>query len=131
MIKKDLLIKTILTKELKGISKLLKEQKDQIDEIKKNGFSKEIHKKNRDLIWTGLHYTQGYCTAHIWMTKKFISLLNLKDAKAVEDLIKVNKKIEKLNKAEMKRIFDGLKSTTKSKENKPNDNKKKNKTKMA
>lgn len=106
MNKKEKLIAGILKKELKGIKKTLKDQEQQISDIKKNGFSKEIHKGNRDSIWTGLHYTQGYCTAHIWMTEKFLSLLSLKSHKEVENLIKENKAIEKSNKAEMKKVFD-------------------------
>lgn len=126
MTKKDKLIIGILQQELKGIKKLLKSHEAQIVDIQQNGFDKEIHKGNQDSIWTGLHYTQGYCTAHIFMTKKIIDLLKLEDYRDVEALIEENKLIEKENNAELKRVFDrvsqGLKKSTNH-----NDKKKKNK----
>jgi len=124
MNKKEKLIVGILKQELKGIKKCLKDQESQISDIKKNGFDKEIHKKNRDSIWTGLHYTQGYCTAHIWMTEKFLSLLSLKNHKEVKKLINENEAIKKENKAEFKRVFNEAKKKLKA----TNDKKKKNKT---
>ncbi len=125
MTKKDELIIGILRKELISIKKCLKDQKNQISDIKKNGFDKEIHKGNRDSIWTGLHYTQGYCTAHIWMTKKVIDLLKLSDYRDVEALIEENKAIDKSNKLEFKKLFDAVNKEVTPK--KSNDNKKKNK----
>jgi hypothetical protein len=124
MTKKDELIIGILKKELISIKKCLKDQEEQISTIKKNGFDKNVHKGNRDSIWTGLHYTQGYCTAHIFMTKKVIDLLKLSDYKDVEALIEENKAIEKSNKLEFKKLFVEIgKETTPIKSN---DNKKKN-----
>ncbi len=114
MNKKEKLIAGILKQELKSIKKCLKEQESQISDIKKNGFDKEIHKKNRDSIWTGLHYTQGYCTAHIWMTEKFLSLLKLKNHKEVKKLIEDNKAIKKANRAELQKIFDEVKKKKKN-----------------
>lgn len=118
MTKKEELIVGILKKELIHINKMLKEQELQIADITKNGFDKEIHKGNRDGIWTGLHYTLGYCTAHIYNTKGFIELLKLKDHKAVEKLIKENETIEKQNKAELKKIFDDIKKNVQKKTSK-------------
>jgi hypothetical protein len=126
MNKKNKLIANIFKNELKGIKKCLKEQEVQIADIKKNGFSKEIHKKNKDSMWTGLHYTQGYCTAHIFMTEKFLSILKLKE-KEIKHLIKENEAIDAKNKAELKIIFDKIKNKIKENSDNSNDQKKKNK----
>lgn len=125
MNKKEKLIIGIITSELKGIKKMLKDQNKQIKDIDKNGFDKEIHPGWHMDIKTGLSYTQGYCTGYIAHAEKFIELLNLKDEKEVEKLIEENKAIEKANKAEMKRVFDSVKERIKKKSN---DNKKKSKT---
>jgi len=104
MTTKDELITGILNKELKSIKKLLKEQEAQLNDIRTNGFDKEIHKSNHENILTGLSYTIGYCTCKIEETKKILSLMKL-DVGGITKLIEKNKEIEKLNKKEMDKIF--------------------------
>ena len=127
MNRKDKLIIGILKKDLKSIKKTLKDQEEQIADIEKNGFDKEIHKDNRLSIRTGLSYTQGYCTGHICLTEKIIHLLQKSDARDIEAIIEEDRIVSKKNKAEMKKLFDGIKKSFKEKTKKLNDNKKKSK----
>ena len=113
MSKKEELILGILEKDLKGIRKLLKEQKKQIKDIDKNGFDSEIHPAWHLDMRTGLSYTQGYCTGYIKMAEEVIGLLKLGDVKDVEELIAENKKIEAANKKHLDEVFDKVRSRIK------------------
>jgi len=124
MSKKDELIIGILNKELKSIKKLLKEQEATLEDIRINGFDKEIHKSNHESILTGLSYTIGYCTCKIEETKKIIYLLKQVDAKAIETIIEKNREIEKLNKKEMDKMFGEIRKRIKDTSEKNKINKK-------
>ena len=128
MTRKDELIIEILNKELKGIKKLLKEQEDYLNTIKKKGFDKEIHPGNHESILSGLNYTIGYCTCKIEETKKIIRLLKKSDYRDIEEIIEKNKEIEKMNKENLVAVFGmlkGKKNTLKKLRNKQWNRKKK------
>jgi hypothetical protein len=123
MTSKEALIISIIKKELKSIEKLLKMQDEEIENIRKNGFDKEIHPKNRESISTGLSYTQGYCTGHKCLAERVLSLLNASESYIYKE-IEEDEIVSKKNKAEMKRVFSKIKISAKKK---INDNKKKGK----
>ncbi len=116
MTKRDELIITILTKDLKSLKKLLSDHQKQLNAIRKKGFDKEIHPGNRFNIATGLSYTIGYCTCKIEETKGIIDLLK-KDAKGIQFIIDHNKKIEELNNKTMKELFNKIRTNIKTKIN--------------
>lgn len=124
MKKKEKLIIGILTNDLKGIKKTLKNQEEQLNDIRKNGMDKEIHKAYHIEIQTGLSYTSGYCTGHIKLAESVIELLEM-SGEEIEELIAENKRISAENKKHLDEVFKGIKDRVKKK---PNDNKKKNKT---
>jgi len=112
MTTKDELIFGILNKELKSIKKLLKEQEEQLNDIRTNGFDKEIHPDNHESILTGLSYTIGYCTCKIEETKKVLNLMKL-DVGGITKLIEKNKEIEKTNKKELDKMFGEIRKRIK------------------
>ncbi len=115
MTQKDKLIVGILEEDLKGIRKMLKDQTSQIKGLDKKGFDSETHPGWHTDIRSGLSYTQGYCTGYISHAEKMVDLLKLKDADAVLDLIKENKKIEAENKKHLDEVFKDLKKRIKTK----------------
>lgn len=115
MTKKDELIIGILKKELKHINKLLKDQEEQIENLKKNGFDSDVHPAHRIDIRTGLSYTQGYCTGHLVLAKNVIELLSMSNARDIEALIEENKRIEQENKKRLKAMYKELKIGLKKK----------------
>lgn len=122
MKKKEKLIIGILTKDLKGIQKTLKNQEEQLNDIRKNGINKEIHKAYHIEIQTGLSYTSGYCTGHIKLAESVIELLEM-SSEEIEELIADNKRISAENKKHLDEVFKDTKNRVKKK---LNDNKKKN-----
>lgn len=118
MTKKEELILEILEKDLKGIRTHLKSQEKEIEKLKKKGFDSDIHPAWHLDIKTGLSYTQGYCTGYISHSEQVISLLKLKDDKAVLDLIAENKKIEAANKKHLDEVFGEVKKRIKENKNK-------------
>lgn len=113
MEKKEKLIIGILTEDLKGIKKTLKNQEEQLNDIRKNGINKEIHKAYHIEIQTGLSYTSGYCTGHIKLAESVIELLGM-SSKEIEELIADNKRISAENKKYLKDMFDDIKKEIKS-----------------
>lgn len=117
MTKRDELITDMLKKDLKGIKNTLKDQEKALKDLKDNGFG-EIHKGNRAGIWDGYNYTIGYCSGHIQLAEDVISMLEM-SLPEINKLIAENKRIEELNKKELKRVFDlvgkSLKEKTKEK----------------
>ncbi len=113
MEKKEKLIIGILTEDLKGIKKTLKNQEEQLSDIRKNGINKEIHKAYHIEIQTGLSYTSGYCTGHIKLAESVIGLLGMSN-KEIEELIADNKRISAENKKYLKEMFDDIKKEIKS-----------------
>ena len=113
MEKKEKLIIGILTEDLKGIKKTLKNQEEQLNDIRKNGINKEIHKAYHIEIQTGLSYTSGYCTGHIKLAESVIGLLGISN-KEIEELIADNKRISAENKKYLKEMFDDIKKEIKS-----------------
>lgn len=105
MTKKEELIVGILKKELDYLKKFLKKQEKEIKHIHKNGFDSEMHRAYHMDVMTGLSYTSGYCTGHIKAVEEAIGLLEMADAKEVEDMIAENKRITAENKKYLKDIF--------------------------
>ena len=82
MNKRDKLIIGILSDDLKGIKKVLKDQDTQINDLNKKGFGKDVHPVWYLDIKSGLSYTQGYCNGYINHAEKMTELLKLEDEKA-------------------------------------------------
>ncbi len=110
MIKKEKLILNLFKEELKPIKKLLKDYQEQLNNIDKNGFDKEIHKGNKKSIYSGLNYTIGYCNGHIELTKKLLYYLSLSTSQ-IHKQIEEDKKITELNRKEMQRVFKEVKDS--------------------
>lgn len=108
MTKKEELIVGILKKELDYLKKFLKKQEKEIKHIHKNGFNSEMHRAYHMDVMTGLSYTSGYCTGHIKAVEEVLGLLDMADAKAIEDMIAENKKIEAANKKYLKELFANI-----------------------
>lgn len=113
MNKKEELISKLLKDELKAIKKFLKDYEEQLADIDKNGFDKEIHKGNHKSIYSGLNYTIGYCTSHIALTEKVLYYLKQASYKDIEAIIEENKIISKENKKTLNKLFKKIKSKTK------------------
>ena len=125
MEKKEKLIIGMLKSDLIGIKKTLKNQEQQLNDIRKNGIDSEIHPAYHIEIQTGLSYTQGYCTGHIKLAESVINLLGMSNAE-IEELIADNKRISAENKKYLEDMFKDIKKRAKEKPKKLNDKKKAN-----
>lgn len=97
MTKKDKLIIKLISGDLKIIKKTLKDSEKDLKNCKNNELK------------SGLNYTIGYCTAHVWLIEKFIFYLNKKSSKDIQKIIDKNKEINKHNKKELNKLFKNIK----------------------